>query len=37
MAYSDRIAPLIEVGATTVFVRQVPPIDVATALWELLG
>lgn len=36
VAYSDRMAPLLDAGASTVFVRQIPPVDVAAQLWELL-
>jgi hypothetical protein len=36
VAYGDRVAPLLEAGAATVFTRQVPPTDVASQLLELM-
>lgn len=36
VAYSDGMSPLLDAGAASVFVRSVPPADVAAALLELL-
>jgi CheY-like chemotaxis protein len=36
VAYGDGMAPLLDAGAAAVFVRSVPPADVATRLLELL-
>jgi CheY-like chemotaxis protein len=35
-ASQDRVGPLLDAGASTVFARQVPPADVAEALLRLL-
>lgn len=35
--YSDRVATLLDAGATTVWTRQVPPQDVARGLVQLLA
>ncbi|MCU1587839.1 MAG: hypothetical protein JWN31_1332 [Frankiales bacterium] len=35
--YSDRVGLLLDAGADAVFVRQVPPVDVAMQLWERLS
>ena len=36
-AYGDRVGPLLDAGATTVFTRQVTPEDVALSMLELVG
>lgn len=36
-SYSDRIALLLEAGATTVLTRRIPPQDVARSMLELVG
>jgi hypothetical protein len=35
--YADRVGVLLDAGADAVFARQVPPVDVATQLWERLS
>ena len=35
--YTDRVDPLLEAGAVTVFSRQAPPAQVARSLLELVG
>jgi CheY-like chemotaxis protein len=36
-AYNDRVGPLLDAGAVTVFSRQAPPADVALSLLKLVG
>lgn len=36
-AYGNRVGPLLDAGATSVFTRQLPPDDVARALLQLIG
>jgi CheY-like chemotaxis protein len=35
--YNDRVHPLLDAGAVTVFTRQAPPADVALSLLKLVG
>jgi hypothetical protein len=36
VAHGGRVAPLLEAGASSVYVRQVPPADVAASVLEML-